>query len=124
MGPISRVQVPHATAEGPPSRRPVARRIRIRIKARRKRRMWPAESRSGPLVPPQMGHQTLTAVSGRNVQWPSTPNKESGMDTPAQYFDLSFIHISYPNLIVIGLMIVLFAVALVAPFPHGSDRDA
>ena len=51
-------------------------------------------------------------------------NKESGMDTPAQYFDLSFIHISYPNLIVIGLMILLFAVALVAPFPHGSDHDA
>jgi hypothetical protein len=46
------------------------------------------------------------------------------MDTPARYFDLWFIHISYPNLIVIGLMIVLFAVALVAPFPHGSDSDA
>jgi len=46
------------------------------------------------------------------------------MDAPAQYFDWGFIHISYPNLFVIGLMIVLFAVALVAPFPHGSDRDA
>ncbi len=46
------------------------------------------------------------------------------MDTPARYFDLWFIHISYPNLIVIGLMILLFAVALVAPLPHGSDRDA
>lgn len=45
------------------------------------------------------------------------------MDTPAQYFDWAFIHISYPNLFVIGLMIVLFAVALVAPFPHGSDTD-
>jgi hypothetical protein len=45
------------------------------------------------------------------------------MDTPAQYFDWSFIHISYPNLIVIGVMLVLFAVALVVPFPHGSDRD-
>ena len=51
-------------------------------------------------------------------------NKEIGMDTPARYFDLWFIHISYPNLIVIGVMIVLFAVALVAPFPHGSDSDA
>ena len=45
------------------------------------------------------------------------------MDTPAQYFDWSFIHISYPNLLVIGLMLALFAVALVAPFPHGGDRD-
>lgn len=46
------------------------------------------------------------------------------MDAPANYFDLWFIHISYPNLLVIALMIVLFAVALVAPFPHGGDRDA
>jgi hypothetical protein len=46
------------------------------------------------------------------------------MDTPASYFDWGFIHISYPNLAVIGLMIVLFAVALVAPFPrHGGDQD-
>jgi hypothetical protein len=50
--------------------------------------------------------------------------KESFMDTPAQYFDWGFIHISYPNLIVIGVMLVLFAIALVAPFPHGSDKDA
>jgi hypothetical protein len=46
------------------------------------------------------------------------------MDTPAQYFVWGFINISYPNLIVIGVMIVLFAVALVAPFPHEGDRDA
>ena len=46
------------------------------------------------------------------------------MDTPAQYFDLGFIHISDPNLFVIGLMIVLFAIALVAPFPHGGEGDA
>lgn len=50
--------------------------------------------------------------------------KETGMDTPAPYFDWGFIHISYPNLFVIVLMIVLFALALVAPFPHGSDGDA
>lgn len=45
------------------------------------------------------------------------------MDSPAHYFDWGFIHISYPNLFVIALMIVLFAVALVLPFPHGTDRD-
>lgn len=45
------------------------------------------------------------------------------MDTPAHYFDWGFIHISYPNLLVIGVMIVLFAIALVLPFPHRSDRD-
>ena len=46
------------------------------------------------------------------------------MDTPAQYFDWGFIHISYPNLLVIGVMLVRFAIALGAPFPPGSDRDA
>ena len=50
--------------------------------------------------------------------------KLTAMDTPAQYFDLGFIHISYPNLLVIGVMIVLFAIALVAPFPHGGEGDA
>jgi hypothetical protein len=40
------------------------------------------------------------------------------MDSPADYLHLGFILMSYPNLIVIGLMILLFVVALVAPF-HG-----
>jgi hypothetical protein len=51
-------------------------------------------------------------------------DKEIDMDAPAHYFDWGFIHISYPNLIVIGLMILLFAIALVAPFPHERGRDA
>ena len=47
------------------------------------------------------------------------------MDTPATYFHWGFILISVPNLIVIGGMIVLFAIALIAPFPHaGEDDDA
>ena len=45
------------------------------------------------------------------------------MDTPAGYLDLGFIHISIPNLAVIVGMIVLFAIALVAPFPHGEEVD-
>ena len=40
------------------------------------------------------------------------------MNSPTRYLHLGFILISYPNLIVIGGMIVLFAVALLAPF-HG-----
>lgn len=43
------------------------------------------------------------------------------MDSPATYLDWFFIHISLPNLLVIIGMIVLFAVALVAPFPHGGE---
>jgi hypothetical protein len=40
------------------------------------------------------------------------------MDSPAGYLHVGFILISYPNLIVISGMIVLFAIALLAPF-HG-----
>jgi hypothetical protein len=40
------------------------------------------------------------------------------MDSPAGYLHLGFILISYPNLILIGGMLVLFGIALVAPF-HG-----
>jgi len=47
------------------------------------------------------------------------------MDTPANYLHWGFILISVPNLLVIAGMIVLFAVALVAPFPRGrEDEDA
>ncbi|MHB8613426.1 MAG: hypothetical protein ACYDAL_13500 [Candidatus Dormibacteraceae bacterium] len=45
------------------------------------------------------------------------------MDTPAAYFHWGFILISIPNLILIGGMIVLFAIALVAPFPHSREDD-
>jgi hypothetical protein len=43
------------------------------------------------------------------------------MDTPAHYIHLGFILISVPNLVLIGLMLVLFAVALFAPFPGRRD---
>jgi len=47
------------------------------------------------------------------------------MDSPATYLHWGFILISMPNLLVIAGMIVLFAVALVAPFPHaGEGADA
>jgi hypothetical protein len=45
------------------------------------------------------------------------------MDNPASYLHWGFILISVPNLIVIAAMVVLFAIALIVPFPHGSDRD-
>ena len=46
------------------------------------------------------------------------------MDQPAQYFHWGFILISVPNLVLIGVMLALFIVALVAPFPgHAHDRD-
>jgi hypothetical protein len=41
------------------------------------------------------------------------------MDQPTTYLHWGFILISIPNLLVILGMIVLFAIALVVPFPHG-----
>jgi hypothetical protein len=44
------------------------------------------------------------------------------MDHPATYLDWSFVQISVGNLIVIGLMLLVFVLALVLPFPHGKDK--
>ena len=45
------------------------------------------------------------------------------MDSPAGYFHWGFILISLPNLLVIAGMVVLFAVALIVPFPHGKEGN-
>jgi len=51
------------------------------------------------------------------------------MDAPAPYVHWGFILISLPNLVLIGVMLLLFFVALLAPFPshdrakeRGDDR--
>ena len=40
------------------------------------------------------------------------------MDNPAQYLHLGFIVISLPNLALIAAMVVLFAIAILVPFPR------
>jgi hypothetical protein len=46
------------------------------------------------------------------------------MNQPAGYLHWGFILISWPNLILIGLMVVLFALALILPFPgDGLSSD-
>jgi hypothetical protein len=45
------------------------------------------------------------------------------MDSPATYLHWGFILISWPNLLVVLGMIVLFFVALIVPFPHGAEGD-
>jgi hypothetical protein len=46
------------------------------------------------------------------------------VDQPAGYLHWGFILISWPNLIVIGIMVVLFALALILPFPgHASSSS-
>jgi mannose/fructose/N-acetylgalactosamine-specific phosphotransferase system component IIC len=46
------------------------------------------------------------------------------MNAPAPYFHWGFILISMPNLVLIGVMVLLFVAALVAPFPgHGKNEE-
>jgi hypothetical protein len=40
----------------------------------------------------------------------------------AGYLSWHFIHLSWPNIIVIVLMLIVFVAAILAPFP-GSRRD-
>jgi hypothetical protein len=43
------------------------------------------------------------------------------LNHPAHTVDWSFIHLSVSNVVVIGLMLVVFALAIVLPFP-GAER--
>lgn len=46
------------------------------------------------------------------------------MDAPAPYVHWGFILISLPNLVLIGVMVLIFIVALVAPFPgHRGAKE-
>jgi hypothetical protein len=47
---------------------------------------------------------------------------ETTLDTPAGYLHWGFILISIPNLLLIGLMIVLFLLALVVPLPGENEK--
>ncbi|HUJ67726.1 MAG TPA: hypothetical protein VLX59_19435 [Acidimicrobiales bacterium] len=44
------------------------------------------------------------------------------LNSPGYYIHWGFIQISLANLIVISLMVVVFVVALFAPFPGGRNR--
>jgi hypothetical protein len=48
------------------------------------------------------------------------------LNHPAHYVNWHFIHLSLSNVIVIGVMFVVFALAIALPFPHhegaGSDQ--
>lgn len=46
------------------------------------------------------------------------------MDAPAPYIHWGFILISLPNLVVILVMLLVFALALIAPFPHHGAHQA
>jgi len=46
------------------------------------------------------------------------------LDSPAGYINWAFISISVPNLIVIGGMVLVFALALILPFPHSTSTKS
>jgi hypothetical protein len=46
------------------------------------------------------------------------------LNHPAHTVDWSFIHLSVANVVVIGLMLVIFVVAIVLPFPGAAAREA
>jgi hypothetical protein len=46
------------------------------------------------------------------------------VDSPAGYLDWWFIQVSIPNLLLIIGMVVVFLIAVVAPFPHPADEIA
>ncbi len=46
------------------------------------------------------------------------------MDGPAPYLQWGFLQISLPNLVLIGVMLLIFGLALVVPLPgHGGTAD-
>ena len=44
------------------------------------------------------------------------------MEAPASYLHWGFILISLPNLLLIAAMIVVFVIALLAPFPRDGGK--
>jgi hypothetical protein len=44
------------------------------------------------------------------------------LNHPAHTVDWHFIHLSVANVIVIGLMLIVFALAIVLPFPGAEKR--
>jgi hypothetical protein len=45
------------------------------------------------------------------------------MNAPAPYIHWGFILISLPNFVLICVMVLLFVLALVAPFPHHRRKE-
>ncbi len=44
------------------------------------------------------------------------------LNHPAHTVDWSFIHLSVANVVVIGLMLIVFVAAIVLPFPGAAQR--
>jgi len=44
------------------------------------------------------------------------------LSTPGHYVHWGFVQISVANLVVIAVMLVVFALAVLLPFPHGRSK--
>ena len=51
------------------------------------------------------------------------PTYLASVSDPATYVGWGWLSVSIPNLIVILLMIVIFVLAILLPFPKGLDRS-
>ena len=45
------------------------------------------------------------------------------LNHPAHTVDWSFVHLSVANVVVIGLMLIVFVLAILLPFPGAAARD-
>jgi len=79
--------------------------------------MWP-EQKQGPTRQGTFD-PLLCAPSGAACRHPTLGG--TTLDTPASYLNLGFIILSLPNLLLIAGMVLLFAVALFLPCPHGDS---
>ncbi len=46
------------------------------------------------------------------------------LNHPAHTVDWNFIHLSVANVVVIGLMLIVFVLAILLPFPGAAKREA
>jgi hypothetical protein len=46
------------------------------------------------------------------------------LNHPAHTVDWNFIHLSVANVVVIGLMLLVFVLAILLPFPGAAEREA
>ena len=67
------------------------------------------------------GQRLRALLAALACRWPGSGRRSPGLDTPATYLNWNFILISIPNLLMIAGMIVIFVIALLAPFPSHAE---
>jgi hypothetical protein len=59
-----------------------------------------------------------------SVQGVAVAGAVFNLNHPAHTVDWHFIHLSVANVVVIGLMLVVFVLAVALPFPGAAGREA